>query len=312
MSSEPGPLAVGELEPGRRAVVEVPATSANLGPGFDAFGLALDWRDRCTFEVVPGGWSAVVDGEGAAAVPVDETHLVLATARRALDLLGVRVPGLRLTATNTIPHGRGLGSSSAAIVAGLLGAAALAGADTRPERWIGPADAIEGHPDNVAAALWGGFTLCYRGTDRGAGPVQVVGPSVHPDVAARLYVPATPVSTAAARGLLPPTVPHPDAAANAARAALLVEALGRRPDLLLAATEDRLHQHYRSAAMPASAALLAALRVRGCAAVISGAGPTVLVLGTAEQLARSAAVDSTGFRTVDVAVGRDATVVEVV
>lgn len=293
-----------EIGVGTRVSVEVPATSANLGPGFDCFGLALDWHDRCLLEVVERGWHAEVSGEGASEVPTDERHLVLSSARRALDRLGCRVPGLALTAHNTIPHGRGLGSSSAAIVAGLLAAAGLAAAAddaARPEpiepgTWLSLATEIEGHPDNVAAALYGGFVLAFEpvpapGADRepgsGAESVQVraVPAEVHPDTRAVVFVPNERLATERARRLLPGSVSHREAAADAGRAGLLVHALARDPSLLFEATVDWLHQGYRAAAMPASAKLMGLLRSKGFAAVISGAGPTVLVLGDGAQTA---------------------------
>jgi homoserine kinase len=270
---------------GRSVSVEVPATSANLGPGFDCFGLALDWRDRIEVEVIEAGFVAEVTGEGAATLPRDESHLVIATILEGVRKLGGNsLPGLRLRAHNTIPHGRGLGSSSAAIVSGLRAAAGLAGVDPDPAWLLARATAIEGHPDNVAAAIYGGFVLAYA-TEQGTVAVQA---DVHPEVQAAVFIPQTPVSTKTARGLLPATVPHADAAANAGRAALLVHALGRDPRLLFDATHDWLHQEYRRFAMTDSYALLKELRAAGLAAVISGAGPTVLVLGTGEQLRKLA------------------------
>jgi homoserine kinase len=182
-------------------------------------------------------------------------------------------PGVHVTCSNRIPHGRGLGSSAAAIVAGLTAAAGLVGAPSGPVL-LPLASRLEGHPDNVAAALLGGATVAWIAGD-GADAVRI---EPHADVCAVAYVPPTPLATALARGLLPATVPHADAARNAGRAALLVEALTRRPELLPVATEDRLHQDYRRPAMPASLALVDELRARGIAAVVSGAGPTVLAL----------------------------------
>ena len=262
---------------GTTVTVTVPATSANLGPGFDTLGLALGLRDELTAEVVgPEGPELTVDvsGEGAAEVPDDASHLVV----RALDLacahLGVSRPHLRLACTNRVPHGRGLGSSAAATVAGVLLARGLFGAELDDDALLDLATAIEGHPDNAAACLLGGLTIAWQD----AAGVHAVRSDVHPDVRTVALVPPTALSTATARGLLPATVPHSDAAFTAGRAALLVEALTRRPDLLLAATEDRLHQHYRAVAMPETAAVLGDLRARGVAAVVSGAGPSVLVL----------------------------------
>jgi len=174
-----------------------------------------------------------------------------------------------------------LGSSAAAIVAGLLAARALAGRDPDPAWTLRHASAIEGHPDNVAAAIYGGFVLAYDGR----GGVAVVEGRVAPDLAVAAFTPPQSVATKSARALLPNRVPHVDAAANASRAALLVEAIAGRTDLLWESTRDWLHQEYRKPAMPRSAELMTQLRGAGLAAVISGAGPTVLVLGEAATLA---------------------------
>ena len=151
------------LSAGRSVTVEVPATSANLGPGFDCFGLALDWRERVSLAVIDQGFQIDVSGEGAAELPRDESHLIIRSALVGLADIGVRAPGLWLGCRNTIPHGRGLGSSSAAIVAGLVAAAGLAQVQVTPDWLLGHANAIEGHPDNVAAAIYGGFVLAYQG-----------------------------------------------------------------------------------------------------------------------------------------------------
>lgn len=270
------------LEVGTCAVVEVSATSANLGPGFDCFGLALDWRERVEVEVIASGVSVEVTGEGSDVLPRDETHLVLRCVTEGLDDLGVRAPGLGLRAHNTIPHGRGLGSSSAAIVAGLLAARTLAGAPEDQAWLLRHATRIEGHPDNVAAAVHGGFVMAYGHGEH----VAVAAGRVHPDLRAAVAVPELAVETKAARGLLPATVPHAEAAADAGRAALLVHALADDLHLLHAATQDWLHQRYRAPAMPGSYALMTRLRAAGLAATISGAGPSVLVLGTDEALGR--------------------------
>jgi homoserine kinase len=180
--------------------------------------------------------------------------------------------------TNRVPHARGLGSSAAATVAGVLSGRALAGAEPDEEEALALATAIEGHPDNAAAALMGGLTIAW--TDRGGAHAARMEPS--PEVGVVVLVPEAGLSTATARGVLPAAVPHADAAHSAGRAALLVEALTRRPDLLLAATEDRLHQDYRAGAMPATAALVSRLRAAGVAAAVSGAGPSVLVLAAGE------------------------------
>lgn len=273
------------LPTGRRVVVEVPATSANLGPGFDCFGLALDWCERVTLRTEASGFHIAVSGEGADLVPRDETHLIIRSVLLGLADLGESVTGLGLECHNTIPHGRGLGSSAAAIVSGLLAARALAGRDLDPAWTLRHATAIEGHPDNVAAATYGGFVLAYEGRDG----VAVVEGRVASDLAVAVFTPPHAMATKAARELLPNRVPHVDAAANAARAALLVEAIAGRTDLLWESTRDWLHQEYRKPAMPRSAELMTQLRSAGLPAVISGAGPTVLVIGESAALAAAEA-----------------------
>ncbi|WP_405060802.1 homoserine kinase [Kribbella sp. NBC_01505] len=255
--------------------VRVPATSANLGPGFDAFGLALTLYDELV--VTPGGSGVTVEvsGYGADDVPRDESHLVVRSIRAGLEALGVPVPGFTLRCENRIPHGRGLGSSSAAIVGGLAAAFGLAGEPVDRERLLRLANELEGHPDNVAAAVYGGFTVAWLDGEDG----RAVRLDPSDGLGAVAYVPANKVLTKEARGLLPNAVPHGDAAANAGKAALLVVAMTQRPDLLLTATEDRLHQEFREPAMPESLALVHKLRGSGLAGIISGAGPTVLVVG---------------------------------
>ncbi|WP_435771682.1 homoserine kinase [Nocardioides sp. SYSU DS0651] len=256
--------------------VTVPATAANLGPGFDALGLAVELRDVLEAEVVPSGLEIEVSGHGADEVPRDDRHLVVRAMRAAFERLGTEPPGLRLSCTNVIPHARGLGSSSAAIVAGVwLARELLAGGRLLLDdaALLDLAARLEGHPDNVAPALLGGFVIAGQDGD---GSFFAVPGSVDPRVGAVVFVPPTPVSTDAARELLPAEVPHADAAANAGRAALLVAALAARPEELLRATEDRLHQEYRRPVMPQSLALVEDLRADGVPAVVSGAGPTVL------------------------------------
>ncbi|GAB3222093.1 homoserine kinase [Glycomyces halotolerans] len=259
---------------GRTATARVPATSANLGPGFDALGLALDLTDEVTAEATDSAVVVEVEGHGAGAVATDERHLVASTMLRTFETLGVEAPGLRLKCRNRIPHARGLGSSSAAIIAGILLADELAaGRMSRAEK-LALASEIEGHPDNVAPCLLGGFTIAYT-TEDGA---QAVGVDPSPRVRPWVFVPASEGLTAAARAALPEQVPHADAVFNLSRAALLVEAITRKPSRLFEATADRLHQSYRAAGMPESADLLDRLRSAGVAAAISGAGPTVIAL----------------------------------
>ncbi len=254
--------------------VRVPATSANLGPGFDAFGLALQLHDHVEVAVTSRGLDVEVEGEGSAELPRDAEHLVVRAILAAFDRIGWRPPGLALRCRNEIPQGRGLGSSAAAIVAGVVAAQALAveHGELDEAATLRLCAELEGHPDNVAACLLGGLTLAWTGTE-GADAVRL---PVAGGLRMVALVSPTTVSTDQVRRLLPTVVPYPDAVSNAARAALLVEALGRRPDLLLVATEDRLHQAYRASAMPQAAALLRRLRATGIAAVISGAGPSVL------------------------------------
>ena len=258
--------------------VTVPATSANLGPGFDSLGLALDLRDELEGELAGSGLVVEVSGVGAGVVPLTEEHLVVRAMRAGFDALGGQPPGLRLSCRNAIPHARGLGSSSAAIVGGLVLARALAdGGAARLDdtALLGLAVEMEGHPDNVAPALHGGFVISGR-DDRGE--VYAVGSPVDARISAQVFVPPQPLSTEVARGLLPRSVPHAAAAADAGRAALLVAALAGRPEQLWRATRDYLHQDYRRPAMSDSLALVDRLRADGHAAVVSGAGPTVLVL----------------------------------
>ncbi len=267
--------------------VSVPATSANLGPGFDSLGLALDLRDRLEGEVLAEGLVVEVSGAGADEVPRDERHLVVRSMRAAFEAMGVQPPGLRLSCTNVVPHARGLGSSSAAIVGGLALARALVVDGARrldQEALVALAADLEGHPDNVAPAALGGFVISGRDDDGGW---YAVGSPVDPRLSAVVLVPPEPVSTEVARGLLPAQVPHADAASGAGRTALLVAALAGRPDQLWRATRDVLHQDYRRPAMPASLALIESLRHEGVPAVVSGAGPTVLAF-TGEPLPVSA------------------------
>lgn len=259
--------------------VSVPATSANLGPGFDSLGLALSLRDELEAEVRPGGLLVEVTGTGCDGVPRDESHLVVRAMRAAFDLMGEQPPGLRLACDNLIPHSRGLGSSSAAIVAGVtLARALVAGGQLllSDDALFELAVDLEGHPDNIAPAFYGGFTISGREDDHW----YAVRSGVDPRVAVVVFVPPTALSTAMARDLLPDVVSHEAAAANSGRAALLVAALGSQPEHLFTATHDWLHQEQRESAMPETLELVHRLRAEGIPAVVSGAGPTVLAFGT--------------------------------
>lgn len=282
---------------GDRVAVRAPATSANLGPGFDSVAVCLDLYDDLTAtRLEPGKLEVTASGEGAAAVPRNGEHLVVRAMTATFDRLGVAVPGIALTTVNRIPHGRGLGSSAAAIVAGIRLAEALSGIELPEGRALRLADELEGHPDNVAACLSGGLTVAWRGAD-GVDAVRL--PVAR--LAATVFVPAGEVSTELARSLLPSVVPHEVAAANGARCALLVAAMTGRPDLLLAATEDRLHQSFRAPAMPDSAALLTRLRASGHAAAVSGAGPSVVVLSE-DPLPRPTGMAPDGWRVLELSV----------
>ncbi len=275
--------------PAESVSVRVPATSANLGPGFDSFGLALALHDEVSARATPAGLELQVTGEGADTAQAGEQHLVIRAMRAAFDIIGSQPGGIALSCQNKVPHGFGLGSSAAAIVAGLLSARALAGTAglvALPEsRMLSLATELEGHPDNVAACLHGGLTIAWRGADGVAAARLEPVPELRPVVC----VPTTPLATEVARQVLPATVPHADAAANSARAALLVAALTSQPDLLLAATQDFLHQSYRAASMPGTTALIGELRAASIAAVVSGAGPSVLALPTDDPAARAVA-----------------------
>ncbi|GAB2766806.1 homoserine kinase [Nocardioides salsibiostraticola] len=259
--------------------VTVPATSANLGPGFDSLGLALDLRDEHEAQVLASGLVVEVGGEGEGQVPLDESHLVVQAMRLAFEAMGAEPSGLRLTCRNVIPHARGLGSSSAAIVAGLgLARALVVDGKSRldDDALFALAAGIEGHPDNVAPAVYGGFVVCGRDSE---GYYAVDSP-VDQSIGAVAFIPPHGLSTEAARGLLPATVPHADAAADAGRSALLVRALAGATEQLWRGTADYLHQEYRRVAMPETLTLIDELRADRVAAFVSGAGPTVLAFHT--------------------------------
>ena len=264
---------------GRKVSVKVPATSANLGPGFDTLGMALSFYDELEVEAVAGS-GAVVDviGEGAGEVPTDESNLVVKSIAYVFEQAGVPMPGLKLKARNIIPHGRGMGSSGAAVVSGIVAAKGLLEGvvDFTPERLLQLATDLEGHPDNVAPALFGGLTIAWEDA-KGPHHKKLI---VHRGVSPLELVPNFKMSTATARALQPESVPHEDAVFNVSRSALLVAALTQSPELLMAATEDRLHQDYRAEAMPEAGEVIALMRANNHAAVVSGAGPSVLVLAS--------------------------------
>jgi homoserine kinase len=280
--------------PRQPVTVVVPATSANLGPGFDSLGLALSLYDTVEARVAESGVNVQVVGVGESQSWRPDQHLVIRAMREGFAATGGQPPGIAIRSRNEVPQSFGLGSSAAAIVSGLLAARALAAAreaaepgDVLPDTDVlRLACEIEGHPDNVAACLAGGLTIAFHA----AAGLCVARLTPLAGLAPVLCVPAMPVATSTARKALPGEVPHGDAAANSARAALLVVALTSKPDLLLPATEDFLHQRYRAAAMPRTAALVATLREAGIAAVVSGAGPSVLALTVDGQAAEAARI----------------------
>jgi homoserine kinase len=284
--------------PAEPVTVLSPASSANLGPGFDSLGLALGLHDRLQARIRPGDTSIDIHGTWPGKELADdgpfEDNLIFRAMAAGFAAFGdgAQPPGLVLQCVSAIPQGFGLGSSAAAIVAGLLAARELAarrGALVAPDAEVLQlATELEGHPDNVAACLYGGLTIAW-GTGRHARAARL---DPLPQVAPVVCVPTEPLATQAARMVLPAQVPHADAAANSARAALLIAALTRDTDLLLAGTQDFLHQPYRAEAMPDAAYLIARLREAGIAAVVSGAGPSVLALTVAEDEPEAAATES--------------------
>ena len=267
--------------------VQVPATSANLGPGFDAFGLALNMHDRYVAQILD---DVVLDidvaGEGSDVIPQTDKNLLVKAIYKGFDFLGGRPKGLAVRALNVTPHGRGLGSSASAIVGGLVLARALVlnGEDKMSDKQLLTlATEMEGHPDNVSAALFGGATISWSQLVKGKIKADAVHLNVDTRIRAIAYVPEKHLATSKARKMLPEAIPFADAVRNTTNAALLGHALTLRPDLLFMATEDFLHQSYRADAMPESFALVNKLRAAGVAAFISGAGPTVLALHTGDQ-----------------------------
>jgi homoserine kinase len=262
---------------GKSVTVKVPATTANLGPGFDTLGLALSLYDELTVTVreEPGAFVDVI-GVGAGVVPTDASNLVVTAIAHTFAAYNIDLPGLHLVARNSIPHGRGMGSSGAAIVSGIMAAKGLLEGivEIDSEALLVLATQMEGHPDNVAPALFGGLTIAWM-TPEGPKHKKLI---VHRGVSPLVFVPESTMSTALARSLQPTSVPHEDAIFNVSRSALLIAALIQSPELLLAATEDKLHQSYRASAMPETDSLIQLLRANDLAAVVSGAGPSLLVL----------------------------------
>lgn len=276
------------LPAGLRARAVVAASSANLGPGFDSLGLALSLYDEIIVETTDSGLAIEVEGQGAGQVPLTADHLVVRAIERGLAAVGLRAGGLNVQCRNAIPHSRGLGSSAAAVVGGLAVVNGLAAQVDSNELTLDAlvqlSSEFEGHPDNAAAAVLGGAVVSWTADGSEPARYDAAHLQLHPDIRLFPAIPETRSSTAATRGLLPEQVSHTDARFNLARSAMLVVALTQRPDLLLEATGDRLHQAQRAPAMPASAEYLAMLRRYGVAAVLSGAGPAVIALTDGSDL----------------------------
>jgi len=276
------------LPAGLLASSVVAASSANLGPGFDSIGLALGLYDEIIVETTDSGLTVEVDGEGAGELALGPGHLVVRAIKHGLQAAGVSAPGLKVRCRNAIPHSRGLGSSAAAVVGGLAavnGLVAQAGSTPLSQtQLIQLASEFEGHPDNAAASVLGGAVVSWTDRSSDLPSYSAVSLRLHPDIRLFPAIPEHRSSTAEARILLPAQVSHVAARFNLSRAALLVVALTERPDLLMAATEDVLHQPQRAPAMPASAEYLRLLRRCNVAAVLSGAGPAVIALSTASEL----------------------------
>jgi len=252
--------------------IRVPATTANLGPGFDSLGLALSLYNRVRVAPAPATW-VELEGEGHNELPRDETNLMLRAAAEMARQAGRELPPLHWQAQHRIPLARGLGSSSAAIVAGLLVANAVLELNRSREDLVRLAADIEGHPDNVAPALLGGLTICLPQSE----PLAVLRLRPHRDLRVVLLIPDFPVSTEAARRVLPSRVPFRDAVFNLSRAAAVTAALREgRWDVLAEATDDRLHQPYRLPLMDGIVAVIRAVQETGkCGVALSGSGPTV-------------------------------------
>lgn len=272
-----------EIPVGKAVEVKVPASSANLGPGFDTLGLAVGLYDHVTVEVIDSGLEVEVTGEGAGEVPLDERHLVVRALREALNAADVSVRGLRVRCNNSIPQSRGLGSSAAAAVAGVAAGNGLAGFTLTDAQMIQLASTFEGHPDNAAASILGHAVVSWTNipVDGRTAPQYFASRiNVHEDIQITAIVPNFHASTEAVRRVLPTDVSHLDARFNVSRTAVMTVALRDDPTLLWEGTRDRLHQTYRAEVLPVTAEWVNRLRNQGYPAFLSGAGPTIMVLST--------------------------------
>lgn len=265
--------------------IKVPASTANLGSGFDALGMALSLPLECWFSLADD-LEFAVRGEGESIVPETADNLVWKTAEALhRDKTGQPMPTGHLTIKSRIPLARGLGSSAAAIVAGLVLANTFLSPRLSREDLLGWATKLEGHPDNVAAAIFGGFVLAWEQD----GTIRVRNYPA-PELRCLLVIPDYHVSTEAARGVLPATVPLADAVFNAQRMGLWIDALNRRDWTLLAeAGNDRLHQPYRESLVPGMRELIDGALTHGASfASLSGSGPTMLALAEPDRIAEVA------------------------
>lgn len=272
-----------ELEVGKKVSVTVPASSANLGPGFDTLGLAVSLYDTVEVEVVTSGLSVEVFGEGQGELPLDGSHLVVKALRAGLKAADAHAPGLKVVCHNSIPQSRGLGSSAAAAVAGVCAANGLAGCPLSNEQLVQLSSAFEGHPDNAAASVLGQAVVSWTEIPvdgRTEPQYRAVTIPVAESIMATALVPNFHASTEAVRRVLPTDVTHVDARFNVSRCAVMTVALQHHPELLWEGTRDRLHQPYRADVLPVTAEWVNRLRNKGYAAYLSGAGPTVMVLST--------------------------------
>lgn len=272
-----------EIPVGRKASVKVPASSANLGPGFDTLGLALSLYDHVEVEVVESGLEVVVSGEGEGEVPLDERHLVVKALRAALKAADVTAPGLRVVCTNAIPQSRGMGSSASAAAGGVAAANGLADFALDNDTLVQLASTFEGHPDNAAASILGAGIVSWTNTPidgRTAPQYFARRIEVHPDIKATAFIPDFHASTEAVRRVLPSDISHLDARFNVSRTAVMTVALRDDPSLLWEGTRDRMHQTYRAEVLPVTAEWVNRLRNLGYPAYLSGAGPTIMVLST--------------------------------
>lgn len=269
-----------------KITVRVPATTANLGPGFDCMGLALDWWNTITVEIAHRALQVRLRGV-TDDLPADSSNLTVRTMALLFQRAGVTFPALRITMTNRIPMRRGLGSSAAAIIGGLVAANAWMGVPFSQDDLLAVASGIEGHPDNVSAALFGGLTIAIADGER------LCATRVPPPAAWRavLFVPEQVLETRFARQVLPLQISRADAVYNIGRAAMLTYAfMANDPGCLLVGTQDRLHQPYREPLVAGMRPLLEAACEAGASGVaLSGAGPSVIAFTAAAREAREVA-----------------------